>query len=75
MRADAFLTNCRLADGRIADIGIAGGKIAAVARDGAFISTPITVAGAAWPSISPCIPSCPARQDAGRRRVWARSGA
>ena len=27
---DAFLTNCRLADGRLVDIGIAGGKIAAV---------------------------------------------
>ena len=27
---DAFLTNCRLADGRLVDIGIAGGTIAAV---------------------------------------------
>jgi hypothetical protein len=27
---DAFLTNCRLADGRLFDIGIAGGTIAAV---------------------------------------------
>ena len=25
---DAFLTNCRLADGRVVDIGIADGKIA-----------------------------------------------
>ena len=25
--ADAFLTNCRLADGRLVDIGIADGKI------------------------------------------------
>jgi hypothetical protein len=25
-----FLTNCRLADGRLVDIGIAGGKIAVV---------------------------------------------
>jgi hypothetical protein len=25
-----FLTNCRLADGRLVDIGIAGGKIAAI---------------------------------------------
>ena len=28
--ADAFLTNCRLADGRLVDIGIADGKIAIV---------------------------------------------
>jgi hypothetical protein len=27
---DAFLTNCRLADGRVVDIGIADGKIAIV---------------------------------------------
>ena len=27
---DAFLTNCRLADGRLVDIGTAGGTIAAV---------------------------------------------
>ena len=27
---DAFLTNCRLADGRLVDVGIAGGKIAVV---------------------------------------------
>src|ERR1700730_6689259 len=28
MMLDAFLTNCRLADGRVVDIGIADGKIA-----------------------------------------------
>ena len=27
---DALLTNCRLADGRLVDIGIAGGRIATV---------------------------------------------
>jgi cytosine/creatinine deaminase len=32
---DAFLTNCRLADGRLVDIGIAGGKIAVVGKDAA----------------------------------------
>ena len=32
---DAFLTNCRLADGRLVDIGIAGGKIAAVGEGAA----------------------------------------
>ena len=53
---DAFLTNCRIADGRLVDIGIAGGKIALVgegaappdgkivARDGAFLAAPIRVA-------------------------------
>jgi cytosine/adenosine deaminase-related metal-dependent hydrolase len=30
MMLDAFLTNCRLADGRVVDIGIADGKIAIV---------------------------------------------
>jgi cytosine deaminase len=30
--ADAFLTNCRLADGRLVDIGIADGKIAIVSE-------------------------------------------
>jgi cytosine deaminase len=35
MRVDAFLTNCRLADGRLVDIGIAGGKIAAVGEGAA----------------------------------------
>src|SRR5947207_1931071 len=30
MQADAFLTNCRLADGRLVDIGIAGNRIAAI---------------------------------------------
>jgi hypothetical protein len=29
---DAFLTNCRLADGRLVDIGIADGKIAIAAN-------------------------------------------
>jgi len=32
---DAFLTNCRLADGRLVDIGIAGGKIAIVGEGAA----------------------------------------
>jgi cytosine deaminase len=32
---DAFLTNCRLADGRLVDIGIADGKIAAVGEGAA----------------------------------------
>jgi cytosine/adenosine deaminase-related metal-dependent hydrolase len=32
---DAFLTNCRLADGRLVDIGIADGKIAVVGEDAA----------------------------------------
>ena len=35
MRVDEFLTNCRLADGRLVDIGIAGGKIAAVGEGAA----------------------------------------
>ena len=35
---DAFLTNCRLADGRLVDIGIAGGKIAAVGEGAAASS-------------------------------------
>ena len=35
---DAFLTNCRLADGRLVDIGIAGGKIAAVGEGAAALS-------------------------------------
>ena len=38
MRVDAFLTNCRLADGRLVDIGIAGGKIAAVGEGAASLS-------------------------------------
>ena len=33
--ADAFLTNCRLADGRLVDIGIADGKIAIVGEGAA----------------------------------------
>jgi cytosine/creatinine deaminase len=35
---DAFLTTCRLADGRLVDIGIAGGKIAAVGEGAAASS-------------------------------------
>jgi cytosine/adenosine deaminase-related metal-dependent hydrolase len=38
MRVDAFLTNCRLANGRLVDIGIAGGKIAAVGEGAASLS-------------------------------------
>jgi hypothetical protein len=34
-----FLTNCRLADGRLVDIGIAGGKIAIVGEGAAASST------------------------------------
>jgi cytosine/creatinine deaminase len=33
MDLDALLTHCRLADGRLADIGIAGGRIAAIGED------------------------------------------
>ena len=36
--ADAFLTNCRLADGRLVDIGITGGKIAVVGEGAAASS-------------------------------------
>ena len=32
---DAFLTNCRLADGRVVDIGIVDGKIAIVGEGAA----------------------------------------
>jgi len=32
---DAFLANCRLADGRLIDIGISGGKIAVVGEGAA----------------------------------------
>ena len=32
---EAFLTNCRIADGRLVDIGIAGGKIVAVGEGAA----------------------------------------
>lgn len=35
---DAFLVNCRLADGRLVDIGISAGKIAAVGEDAAALS-------------------------------------
>jgi hypothetical protein len=33
MDLDALLTRCRLADGRIVDIGIAGGRIATLGED------------------------------------------
>ena len=33
MDLDALLTHCRLADGRLVDIGIAGGRIAAIGED------------------------------------------
>ena len=35
---DAFLTNCRLADGRLLDIGISGRKIAVVGEGAAALS-------------------------------------
>jgi cytosine/adenosine deaminase-related metal-dependent hydrolase len=35
---DAFLTNCRLADGCLVDIGIAGGTIVAVGEGAASLS-------------------------------------
>jgi cytosine/creatinine deaminase len=35
---DAFLTNCRLGDGRLVDIGISGGKIAVVGESAASLS-------------------------------------
>jgi hypothetical protein len=35
---DAFLANCRLADGRLVDIGISGGTIAEVGEDAALLS-------------------------------------
>src|SRR6266480_324651 len=38
MRVDEFLTNCRLADGRLVDIGIVGGTIAAVGEGAASLS-------------------------------------
>jgi hypothetical protein len=37
---DAFLTNCRLADGRLVDIGIADGKIAVVGEGAPALSMP-----------------------------------
>ena len=37
-KVDAFLTNCRIADGRLVDIAIAGGKIAAVGEGTASLS-------------------------------------
>jgi cytosine/adenosine deaminase-related metal-dependent hydrolase len=39
MMLDAFLTNCRLADGRVVDIGIADGKIAIVGEGAAPTSS------------------------------------
>jgi cytosine deaminase len=39
MMLDAFLTNCRLADGRVVDIGIADGKIAIVGEGAAPASS------------------------------------
>src|ERR1700759_274244 len=38
MSVDAFLTNCRLADGRVVDIGIAGGEIASLGEGAAALS-------------------------------------
>src|SRR5438067_6925267 len=35
---EAFLANCRLADGRLVDIGISGGKIAVVGEGAAALS-------------------------------------
>ena len=35
---EAFLTNCRIADGRLVDIGIAGGKIVVVGEGAAASS-------------------------------------
>ena len=35
---DAFLTSCLLADGRVVDIGLAGGKIAVVGEGAASLS-------------------------------------
>jgi cytosine/adenosine deaminase-related metal-dependent hydrolase len=35
MDLDALLTHCRLADGRLVDIGIAGGRIASIGEDAA----------------------------------------
>jgi hypothetical protein len=37
---DAFLTNCRLAYGRLVDIGIAGGTIAAVGEGAVYCRMP-----------------------------------
>ena len=37
-KVDAFLTNCRIVDGRLVDIGITGGKIAAVGEGAASSS-------------------------------------
>src|SRR5512133_2995703 len=37
-QVEAFLTNCRIADGRLVDIGITGGKIAAVGEGAASSS-------------------------------------
>src|SRR3954453_23732579 len=37
-KVEAFLTNCRIADGRLVDIGIAGGKFAVVGQGAAASS-------------------------------------
>jgi hypothetical protein len=37
MPLDALLTNCRLADGRLVDIGIAGGRIAAIGTENSTV--------------------------------------
>jgi dihydroorotase-like cyclic amidohydrolase len=44
MALDALLTHCRLADGRLVDIGIAGGRIAAIGEDRApFLSNRVPI--------------------------------
>jgi dihydroorotase-like cyclic amidohydrolase len=35
---EAFLTNCRIADGRLVDIGVAGGKIVTIGEGAAASS-------------------------------------
>ena len=40
MALDALLTHCRLADGRLVDIGIAGGRIATVGEDASTLRSP-----------------------------------
>ena len=48
---DAFLTNCRLADRRLVDIGIADGKIAIVGEGAApALSNSSTCIGPWWPA-------------------------
>ncbi len=44
MAIDALLTHCRLADGRLVDIGIAGGRIATIGEDTApFLSNRVSI--------------------------------